>query len=64
MEIREVGVYLQDPIWLNENDGPNEEPAPPLGQEGLDLHPCDDIVQAPGSVQKDSCDGQPPSIDR
>lgn len=44
VEIGEVGVYLDDPIWLHKDDGTDEDPACISRKERLDLHPGDDIV--------------------
>jgi hypothetical protein len=55
MEVSEIGINLNNPIWLGQDNGANEEPTPPLGQEGLQLHPSDNIVQTPGGVKEDCC---------
>jgi hypothetical protein len=63
MEISEVGIYLHHPIRLDQDDGPDEDSAPEPREEGLELHPRNDIVQTPGCVEKDGCHGQPPPVD-
>jgi hypothetical protein len=55
VEVGEVGIDLHDPIWLGQDDGADEEPAPPLGQERFQLHPSDDVMQTPGGVEEDGC---------
>lgn len=44
MEVGEVGVYLGYPVGLDKDDGSNKEVAGFFGEEGLDLHPGDDVV--------------------
>jgi len=63
VEEGEVGVYFDDPVGEGEDDGDDEDAARVGGQEGLDLHPRDDVVQAPGHVERDGADGEPPSVD-
>jgi hypothetical protein len=54
---------LQDPVWLNQNDGANVEDAAPSRKKWLVLDPGDDVVKCPGSVQQDGRRAQVPIVD-
>lgn len=56
VEVGEVGIYFHHPVWLNEDDGADEEPARISRQEWLDLHPGNNIMQGPGRVEGDGAD--------
>ena len=45
MEVGEVRVYLEYPIRLRQDDSADEDQTDGPGQEGLDLHPGNNIVQ-------------------
>lgn len=62
MEISEVGIYFDDPVWLHEDHGANEYDARWSREKRLDLHPGNDVVEGPGHVEKDCADGQPPRV--
>lgn len=64
VEVGEVGIYLHDPVRNAEDDSANEEPAPPFREKWFELHPSDDIVQYPRSIEEDGGDRKPPGVDR
>jgi hypothetical protein len=43
----EIRHDLEDPIWLRQDHGADVEETPLSAQEGLVLHPGDDIMQRP-----------------
>jgi hypothetical protein len=47
VEVGEVGVYLNDPVWYREADCADVKPAHLLRQEGFTLNPRDDVVHDP-----------------
>lgn len=64
MEVGEVGIDLQNPVWLYKYDGPNIEERHSAREERFVLDPRDDVVQGPGDVKEDGTEGQPPLVDR
>lgn len=62
MEVGKVCVDFDDPVGLDEQDGADEDEAGGTGEERLDLHPGDDIVQRPRGVEQDGADAEPPAV--
>lgn len=56
VEICEIGVDFQNPVWLDHDDGYDVEETCFPAHEWLCLHPCYDIVKTPGNIQEDGCD--------
>lgn len=52
MEEGKVGVYLQYPVRLYQDDGTDVDEARPSGEERLVLHPSDEVVQAPRHIEE------------
>ena len=44
VKVSEVGVYFHDPVRLDQYNSSDEKSTPPLRQEGLEFHPCNDVV--------------------
>ena len=63
VEVGEVCVYLDNPVWLHQDHGPNKDEADPAGEKWFDLHPRNDIVEGPRDVEWDCGHRQPPGID-
>jgi hypothetical protein len=51
VEVGKVGIYLQDPVWLDENDSANVQTTALWAKKWLVLHPSDDIMQVPGNEE-------------
>lgn len=64
VEVREIGVYFQHPVWLCKYDGPDIKERHLATQKRLVFHPRDDVVQAPGHVEPDRGGGEVPPIGR
>ena len=62
MEVCEIGVDFQNPIWLCEYDGANIQERDSARKKGLVFEPRDNIMQGPGSVQEDGTNGKPPIV--
>ncbi len=57
MEVGKVGVNLQYPVRLNEDDGTDKYETGPSREKWLDLHPGDKVVQAPRDIKGYGGDG-------
>ena len=44
VEVGKVGVYLEDPIWLDEDHGSNVDQGNSAAEEGFILHPGHHIM--------------------
>ena len=64
MEVGEVGIDLNDPVWLDKDDGADVEEADGPGEKGFVLHPRNNVMEGPGHVERNGANGQPPIIDR
>lgn len=47
VEVSEVRVDLEDPVWLRQYNRADVKQACPASEERLVLHPCDDVVHTP-----------------
>jgi hypothetical protein len=63
VEVGEVCVYFDNPVWLDEDYGTDEGERLPAGEKGVDFHPCNDVVKRPRDVEGDGGNGQPPGVD-
>jgi hypothetical protein len=64
VKILEVGIHLQDPVWLDSKQREDKEEPAPSRQEGPDLEPRDDIVQRVRHIQRRRGGAQHPAKGR
>lgn len=64
VEVGEVGIDFNDPVRPAEDDGHDVGLGDSAGEERTVLHPGDHVVQGPGDVQSDRCDGEVPTVGR
>jgi hypothetical protein len=64
VEVGKVGVQLQHPVRLNENNCPNVYQVTSSLQKRTVLHPGNDIVQRPGRYKRDGSRRQIPAPGR
>jgi hypothetical protein len=63
VEVREIGVDLDNPISLYQNHRANVGSAGCTAQERLAFEPCNNVMQAPGCNEYQCCGGQIPAED-
>lgn len=56
------GVHFEDPVWLDQQNGAEEEAAAALAHKRAEFEPGDDVVQACGEMQTHGSRGKPPTI--
>jgi hypothetical protein len=61
IKVCEIGVYLQNPIWLDENNCADEKSAASRLQEMFTFHPGNNIVQGPRRYQGHNGGGEKPT---
>lgn len=63
VEVGEICVDFQDPVWPAEDHGYDIDEGDFSRQERPVLHPGNDVVKTPGDVEADRCGGEVPAVD-
>ena len=64
VEVREIGIDLEDPVWLRQGEGDDEDETRLAAQERLHLYPGHDIVQSPRDDEEDGRNRDVPAVYR